>query len=395
MNIQQQAYTGLLNVRDFGAKGDGTTDDAAAIQAALDAASHGETVLIPPGEYAIGTRLRVHTGDICLKGRGVLQPVEGFTDFLVEVGRARDDRQNRDLIYSAHYELARVRIESLRIHAKHQCRGLFVCHADHFYFDDVYVEGTLGSAVRCQSVRVGTFNELKIIRCDGNGEALLDLFQRSADPDPSGGTWHMPPGMSDGGNVIRFNALVVSFSVAEVFVDIGAEDLETPFINGNVRGVYINGAQIHTFRPGWSRREAKEKGRSLDPQGESPGHYLWDIYDFEIPEKMVLLRIREAARVVLNQCNIPGGQALPVQLGEPGRPARDCTFVASMIGEEHTTPAILAENAENIQVLGCWFSQNIFGKPMYRRKREEIVQGPCESEVRIDSLPAEQVAGMG
>ncbi|MGM5020179.1 glycosyl hydrolase family 28-related protein [Tardiphaga sp. 367_B4_N1_1] len=45
-----------LNVRDFGAVGDGTTDDTAAIQAAFDAAKvSGGTVFVPAGKYAIST----------------------------------------------------------------------------------------------------------------------------------------------------------------------------------------------------------------------------------------------------------------------------------------------------------------------------------------------------
>lgn len=48
--------TGGFSVRDFGAKGDGTTKDTAAIQAAIDkAASIGGTVILTPGEYISGT----------------------------------------------------------------------------------------------------------------------------------------------------------------------------------------------------------------------------------------------------------------------------------------------------------------------------------------------------
>lgn len=44
----------LINVRDHGAKGDGTTDDTAAIQAALNAAgANGTTVFVPKGRYMI------------------------------------------------------------------------------------------------------------------------------------------------------------------------------------------------------------------------------------------------------------------------------------------------------------------------------------------------------
>ena len=50
----------MRNVRDFGAAGDGSTSDTAAIQRAIDA---GGEVLFPPGVYKSGTLyLRSHTG---------------------------------------------------------------------------------------------------------------------------------------------------------------------------------------------------------------------------------------------------------------------------------------------------------------------------------------------
>src|SRR5262249_26682312 len=47
----------LYNVRTFGAKGDGTTLDTAAVQAAIDACARdrGGTVLIPAGDFVVGT----------------------------------------------------------------------------------------------------------------------------------------------------------------------------------------------------------------------------------------------------------------------------------------------------------------------------------------------------
>lgn len=55
------------NVKDFGAKGDGTTDDSAAIQAALDLQGH---VYIPAGTYLINTTLRIKS-NTKLYGDGV------------------------------------------------------------------------------------------------------------------------------------------------------------------------------------------------------------------------------------------------------------------------------------------------------------------------------------
>lgn len=66
-----------INVRDYGAKGDGVTDDTAAIQAALSAAGNA-MVYLPGGTYLLSSGL-VFTSDYqCLRGDGwstVLKPV--------------------------------------------------------------------------------------------------------------------------------------------------------------------------------------------------------------------------------------------------------------------------------------------------------------------------------
>lgn len=50
------AWTPVIDVRRYGAKGDGTTNDSAAIQAALDAAGTPQkTIYFPPGNYLLGT----------------------------------------------------------------------------------------------------------------------------------------------------------------------------------------------------------------------------------------------------------------------------------------------------------------------------------------------------
>ncbi|NMC71370.1 MAG: dockerin [Myxococcales bacterium] len=57
------------SVRAFGAAGDGTTDDAAAFQAAIDAAADGTAVRVPAGRYLLRTGLTIDHG-VVLCGEG-------------------------------------------------------------------------------------------------------------------------------------------------------------------------------------------------------------------------------------------------------------------------------------------------------------------------------------
>ncbi len=99
------AAADLWNVRDFGAKGDGSTDDTAAFQQALDAAAKagGGTVSAPRGNYFFAGHLNVppavtlrgiwesvpaHNG---LRDRGLPKPTDDGTTFLVTESAGKED----------------------------------------------------------------------------------------------------------------------------------------------------------------------------------------------------------------------------------------------------------------------------------------------------------------
>ena len=59
----------VANVKDFGAKGDGTADDTTAFLKAIDA-SKGKVLSIPPGRYRITDFLTIRDSGTVLQGAG-------------------------------------------------------------------------------------------------------------------------------------------------------------------------------------------------------------------------------------------------------------------------------------------------------------------------------------
>lgn len=87
-----------VNVKDFGAVGDGSTDDTAAIQAALDI---GGLVLVPAGTYIITDKLAFvsntyleATGATFLVNSNAMNPTNGGPGHVIELNGNKTDRAN-------------------------------------------------------------------------------------------------------------------------------------------------------------------------------------------------------------------------------------------------------------------------------------------------------------
>lgn len=73
LNAADDVEQSVFDVREFGAVGDGTTDDTAAIQAAIDAAeasTAGGRVVIPPAVHVVSSTLIVDGAAVLLSGAG-------------------------------------------------------------------------------------------------------------------------------------------------------------------------------------------------------------------------------------------------------------------------------------------------------------------------------------
>lgn len=66
----EEKLADILSVRDFGAAGNGATDDTAAIQAAIDAGGAGATIFFPPGTYRITSTVRIGEDRVHLRCSG-------------------------------------------------------------------------------------------------------------------------------------------------------------------------------------------------------------------------------------------------------------------------------------------------------------------------------------
>jgi hypothetical protein len=71
-NLVEAKYVTSIKDSDYGATGDGTTDDQSAIQATIDAveAAGGGVVYFPKGEYLVKSGLVIDSNNVYLVGEG-------------------------------------------------------------------------------------------------------------------------------------------------------------------------------------------------------------------------------------------------------------------------------------------------------------------------------------
>ena len=183
----------MLDIRDFGAVGDGVADDAASMQAALDAcAGAGGEVFIPSGTYRITRSLLPHSNTLVMGGgyASAIMITDTGWDTLDHAEPPPRDNVNKGAITLAGEDpwgnpsryLDNVRITNLRIfgglNTKYEptesdpfryCPSFVFlqhcnrCRIDNCWFEDghyssIFVEGGRGKEVARRSGRIPSTN---------------------------------------------------------------------------------------------------------------------------------------------------------------------------------------------------------------------------------------------
>ena len=139
----------MLNVKDYGAVGNGSTNDAAAIQAAINAAGalgvsgRGVDVYFPAGVYAIGSTITVNFSNVMLRGAGwqstILYATFTTTDIL-QFGNGASKSGSGLMNMSVWCSAARTTGASINVNAMNDC--LIQNFVINNCFQGILVQGT-------------------------------------------------------------------------------------------------------------------------------------------------------------------------------------------------------------------------------------------------------------
>ena len=134
----------VISVIDYGAVGDGSTDDTSAINAALAAASSGDAVYFPTGNYKITSQITFNTNNVCIFGEGSTQTIITYA--------GASTTNDIFLMGNGTNELKNLSLKGIRITSTVTMTGGFAFHFRRLvrsFINDVIIEGQGRSINKC------------------------------------------------------------------------------------------------------------------------------------------------------------------------------------------------------------------------------------------------------
>ena len=144
-----------VSVKDFGAVGDGVTDDTAAIQAAIDSA---KTIDIPPGVHIVD-RLLVNTQGTIIQGASglasVLKLKDGANDHVIEFA-------------TSNWQMHNIKVDGNRSNNT-SGGGIYINNCYWNSLSNVDVREASGTAWQLVNSNNNVFTNCQVHNCDANG----------------------------------------------------------------------------------------------------------------------------------------------------------------------------------------------------------------------------------
>lgn len=158
---------GHVNVRDYGAVGDGTTDDTKAIQKALN---EGGTVIIPPGTYRCTSDLIVPVGD------GSLVSVTGI-NWDTCVLKFDGTGVTHGLYFNGNGTVQYCGgVEHLKIQGvNNAARGITFSYCNHPQVNRCLITGINGAGVKFDNTYLGLLSHTLLTGCGGTVEGCVEV----------------------------------------------------------------------------------------------------------------------------------------------------------------------------------------------------------------------------
>lgn len=160
----------VFNVKDYGALGDGTTNDHTAIAAAITAANAagGGTVYFPAGTYLVDGSLGAAATNITIKGDGM---------FLSKIKLKNSGNAHVFDISGSKWRFENIGIDGNRANNT-SGHGIRIA-GDHHIMRSVYIHDTVGYGVACAqsdstSLRYADFNHVLIVNAGTDGIDIKD-----------------------------------------------------------------------------------------------------------------------------------------------------------------------------------------------------------------------------
>jgi hypothetical protein len=181
LGISPYTNVEFTNVVDYGATGDGTTDDTSAIQAAITATDAGGVVFFPNGNYVcsgitiqkplrlLGTTNSDMPYATVYEAGSVLKAKTGGNSYIITI--------SKDTVLDSEGQLWGVVIENLSLDGgvnttRPNMGGLYLSGVDHCTFNNVTIQRLAKEGINCHDeVRECTFTNIRIRYCGNRNTA--------------------------------------------------------------------------------------------------------------------------------------------------------------------------------------------------------------------------------